>query len=187
MIGKRPYILGIGGTTNPGSLTEKIVRHGLTFAQEMGADTGFLGGEDLQLPLYAYGRERSSLVEHLIGEVRRADGIIIASPGYHGAISGLMKNALDYLEEIRGDSRPYLSHRAVGCIGLAAGWQAGTATLTGLRSIVHALRGWPTPLGVVVNSSEVVFDTTGALADPKINQQLKIMTGQVLELCQRNA
>jgi FMN reductase len=185
MTSKKPYILGIGGTTNPGSLTEKIVRYGLTFAQEMGADTGFLGGGDLQLPLYVYGLERSSLAENLIEEVRRADGIIIASPGYHGAISGLMKNALDYLEDIRSDSRPYLTHRAVGCIGLAAGWQAGTATLTGLRSIVHALRGWPTPLGVVVNSSEINIDATGALADAKIHQQLKIMTGQVLELCQR--
>ncbi|WP_043293742.1 MULTISPECIES: NADPH-dependent FMN reductase [unclassified Pseudomonas] len=184
MTSKKPYILGLGGTTTPGSLTEKMVRCGLAVAKEMGADTGFLGGEALRLPLYSYGLERNALAESLGEEIRRADGLIIASPGYHGAVSGMMKNALDYLEENRSDARPYLTHRAVGCIGLAAGWQAGSATLTGLRSIVHALRGWPTPLGVVVNSSEIAVDATGCISDLKIREQLIIMVGQIMQLCQ---
>jgi FMN reductase len=184
MSAKKPYILGLGGTMNPESLTEKIVRCGLEFAKEMGADTGFLGGEALQLPLYKYGVERSFLADNLAEEIRRADGLIIASPGYHGAITGLMKNALDYLEDNRGDVRPYLTHRAVGCIGLAAGWQAGAATLTGLRSIVHALRGWPTPLGIIVNSSEIAVDSTGVISDLKVREQLMTMVGQIMKLCQ---
>jgi len=184
MKAKRPYILGLGGTTTPGSLTEKVVRCGLELAKEAGADTGFLGGEALQLPLYRYGLERNALAERLVEEIRRADGLIIASPGYHGAVSGLMKNALDYLEENRSDARPYLTDRAIGCIGLAAGWQAGSATLIGLRSIVHALRGWPTPLGVVVNSSEISVDTTGFISDLKIREQLMVMVGQIMQLCQ---
>lgn len=183
---KKPYILGLGGTTNPESLTETVIRCGLEFAKELGADIGFLGGAALQLPLYGYGHEKSFLAESLIEEIRRADGLIIASPGYHGAVSGLMKNALDYLEENRDDVRPYLTHRAVGCIGVAAGWQAGTATLIGLRSIVHALRGWPTPLGVVVNSSEIVIDEPGVISDLKVREQLMIMSGQIIQLCQGN-
>ena len=31
-------------------------------------------------------------------------------------------------------------------------------TLSALRDIVHALRGWPTPLGAAINSAESVFD-----------------------------
>ena len=72
--------------------------------------------------------------------------IIVASPAYHGGVSGLVKNALDYVEDLRDAKRPYLDGRAVGCIACAGGWQAAVATLTGLRSISHALRGWPTPL-----------------------------------------
>jgi multimeric flavodoxin WrbA len=35
--------------------------------------------------------------------LRRAHGIIVASPGYHGSMSGLVKNALDYAEDMRDD------------------------------------------------------------------------------------
>ncbi len=58
-----------------------------------------------------------------------------------------MKNAIDLLEDLRGDSRVYLDGRAVGCIVTAAGWQGCNTTLGAMRGIVHALRGWPTPLG----------------------------------------
>ena len=40
--------------------------------------------------------------------------------------------------------------RAVGAVVLSEGAQAGGSTLAALRSIIHALRGWPTPLGVVL-------------------------------------
>ena len=33
--------------------------------------------------------------------------------------------------------------------------------MAALRSIAHALRGWPTPVGVAVNSSLKVFDAEG--------------------------
>ncbi len=47
--------------------------------------------------------------------------------------------------------------RSVGLIATAYGWQATGSTLATLRSIVHALRGWPTPLGAAINSSGGIF------------------------------
>jgi FMN reductase len=44
--------------------------------------------------------------------VRAADVLVIATRGYHSGISGLVKNALDTLEELRDDERPYLDGRA---------------------------------------------------------------------------
>ena len=46
--------------------------------------------------------------------------VVIASPGYHGTVSGLVKNSLDYLEVLREDDRPYLDGRAVGVIAVAS-------------------------------------------------------------------
>jgi FMN reductase len=149
-----PRILGLGGTTRQGSSSERALRVALGFAERAGADTGLLLAEDLEFPAYA--PERGSLgsqTSRLLDLVRRADGVIVASPGFHGGPSGLIKNALDHLEELREDDRPYLDGRAVGCIVCAAGWQATATTLASLRSTVHALRGWPTPLGVTINST----------------------------------
>ena len=98
----------------------------------------------------------------MCGWSARADAVIIATPGYHGGMSGLVKNAIDHLEALRDDERPYLDGRAVGVIVAAAGWQACGTTLVSVRSAVHALRGWPTPFGVTVNSAEQHPVPTGA-------------------------
>jgi FMN reductase len=61
----------------------------------------------------------------------------------------------------------------------ASGWQAATTTLTSLRSTVHALRGWPTPLGVAINS----LDWNGAGEDgfgDSVQRQLGILGEQVV-------
>lgn len=77
------------------------------------------------LPLYApNANELSKAQRELIETVRAANAIIVATPGYHGGISGLVRNALDTLEALRDDERPYQERRAVGSIVTAYGWQA---------------------------------------------------------------
>ena len=94
----------------------------LQAAERAGARTNLISGPMLQLPLYQPDNAaRSEGARSLVAELAMADGIILGSPGYHGSISGLVKNALDYAEDLRSDARPYFSGRAVGCIATAAG------------------------------------------------------------------
>lgn len=179
--GERPFIVGIGGTLRPGSSSEIALRVALDAAAAAGARTQAFVGADIELPIYAPERPgRSPAALAFLDAVRRADGVLIASPGYHGSISGLVKNALDYLEDLRGDARPYLDGRAVGCIVCAYGWQATGSTLSALRDIVHALRGWPTPLGATINSSEPVF-ADGRCVDARALAHLATVGRQVVE------
>jgi FMN reductase len=137
--------------------------------------------------MYSYGGERTDPALALIAALRRADGIIIASPGYHGTVSGLIKNALDYVEDMARDERVYFEGRAVGLIAVAAGWQATGSTLATLRSITHALRGWPTPMAVAINSAQPVFAENGAIADPGVANQINLLAGQVVEFARMRA
>lgn len=180
----RPHIVIVGGTMRPGSTSERLARHCGQLLQSLGASTVVFPATALELPMYA--PERATLhpvAQDFIRETQRCDGMVIASPGYHGGISGLLKNALDYIEELRADTRPYLHGRAVGCIVTAAGWQGANSTLAALRSVVHALRGWPTPLGVAVNSTQSLVDAAGAL-NPDIAHQLGIMARQIRQIAQ---
>lgn len=180
-----PFIVGLGGTLRPGSSCEKAISLALRHARELGADTELFSGGDLDLPLFcADGRELSGKAQRLVSSLRRSDGIIIASPGYHGSISGLVKNALDYTEYMRTDHNMYFDGRAVGSIVCAAGWQTVGTTLTTMRAIVHALRGWPTPIGVGINTSSRVFSTDGACEDEKVSQQLRQMVDQIYEFAE---
>jgi FMN reductase len=176
-----PYIVAVGGTLRANSTTERAMRHVLSAAQRAGAATKLISGTALQLPMYEPGNpERSDGARELVAELALADGIILGSPGYHGSISGLVKNALDYAEDLRSDPRPYFSGRAVGCIATAGGWPGEVNTLGALRDIVHALRGWPTPLGAAINSTERVFDEEGNCLVPRVAQILEAIAGEVI-------
>lgn len=182
----RPLIVGIGGTTRTPSSTDRALRFALRAAEELSARTFFFDGQFLErLPHFAAGNQsRSEAQRQFVEMVREADGLIVASPGYHGGVSGLVKNALDLLEDLRDDQRCYLDGRAVGCIVTAAGWQSCGSALGALRSIVHALRGWPTPFGATLNTSEQLFDASGAPIDSKIQTQLATIARQVVDFAQ---
>ena len=117
----------------------------------------------------------------LVDELRRADAVVLASSAYHGSIPGLLKNAIDYTQDLMRDDRPYLSGRPVGCIATGAGWQGVVTTLEHLRTVVHALRGWPTPLGVAINTLQPAFSPTGEPIDSKLEMQLCTLTDELLQ------
>ncbi len=178
-------MVGIGGTTVPDSSTEQALDLALAAAESFGARTMSFGGEFLVgLPHYGLkSNGQGDAVAEFIRAVREADGLVIASPGYHGSISGLVKNALDWLEETARDDRPYIEGLPVGLIVTAYGWQATGSTLSTLRSIVHALRGWPTPLGAAVNTSTKPFQE-GMCADAAAAAQLRLVGEQVVQFAQ---
>ncbi|MEU9734761.1 NAD(P)H-dependent oxidoreductase [Streptomyces sp. NPDC048002] len=177
-------IVGIGGTTRPNSSSELAVATALQAAATHGVRIKHFSGPFLSsLPHYApENPARTDNQRELVDAVRQADGIVIGTPGYHGGISALVKNALDLLEDLRDDDRPYFEKRSVGCIVTAAGWQACGTTLTSLRSIVHAMRGWPTPLGVTLNTGGTpLFGPDGACADPTVSDRLTQLASQIVE------
>ncbi len=177
----RPLIVGIGGSTHRGSTSELLLRAALAETAKLGARTKLIAGPDLMLPFYAPNLNlREANAQAMVDALRACDGLIIASPAYHGSISGMVKNALDYVEELRGETRPYLEGRAVGCIACASGWQAIGPVLAALRSIAHALRGWPTPLGVAANARSGLFDAEGVCTDKTLSTQLSIMAEQIV-------
>jgi FMN reductase len=187
--GRPPFIVGIGGTTVSPSSTERALRIALDAAAAEGAEVRMFGGAFLaRLPLYTPKAAALSAEEaDFVDAVRCADGLIVASPGYHGSVSGLIKNALDLLEETAGDARVYLTGMPVGLIATAYGWQATGGTIAALRAIVHALRGWPTPMAAAVNSSVSRFDGEGGCGDPAVNAQLALVGQQVVEFLRRSA
>jgi FMN reductase len=175
-------VVGIGGTLRAGSTSERLARAVLDRCAAAGASTRMFDGAHLAaLPHFnPEAAERSAAEIDLAEAVRACDALVIASPGYHGGVSGLVKNAIDLLEDLRGDPRPYFSDRAVGLIVTAAGWQAGGVTLSALRGITHAMRGWPTPLGIAVNTVEQrPFGADTTLTDPAIAALVSEMARQI--------
>ena len=56
-----------------------------------------------------------------------------------------------------------------------------------LRSVVHSLRGWPTPYGACVQGRKGLFDADGRCTDAEIEGQLRLVGAQVVEFARRRA
>ena len=175
-------IVAIGGTVYPGSTTEQALRLATRPAAEAGAEVSVFGGRYLgALAHYRGAGYEQGNGGELVEAVRAADGLIVAAPGYHGTISGLVKNALDYLEDLARDARPYLDGRAVGLISTAHGDQATMSTLITMRAIIHSLRGWPTPMGATIRTYEGLFSPDGECLEDRARLQIEMVGRQVLE------
>lgn len=178
-------IVGIGGTQRPGSGSEAALRTALAAAEAEGFEVAVFTGPALVLPLYdPTDPARSDVAAEMVAALRAASGVVLSSPGYHGTISGMVKNAIDYTEDLARDERVYLDGLPVGCIGVAHGWQAAVSTLGALRDVVHALRGVPTPYGAAVNAATGPF-ADGACRDVDVRASLELVGSQVAGLARR--
>lgn len=175
-----PHIVALGGTLRSESVTGRLLAAALEIAAARGARTTLLTGDAIAFPHYEPGNaERDPVIGRYLEALRTADAVIVGSPGYHGTLSGLVKTALDYVEQLRADERVYFDGLPVGLIATAGGWQAAVSTLQALRTITHSLRGWPTPMGLAVN----VAEAGDAIA--RCEPQMAIMVGQIFDFLRR--
>jgi FMN reductase len=178
---RRPLIVGLGGSPRPDASTMRALGAAIKMVAQAGAETVILSLAELELPSYQPDSgERSAGARRLVGEIGRADGLLIAAPDYLGGTSSLVTNALDYLWDLRDAPRPCLEARPVGLLACDEGPGAGGA-LPALRARVHALGGWPTPLGLSLSKHEsAAIDPYGAIANPSVADRFETLTDQVM-------
>jgi chromate reductase len=106
---------------------------------------------------------KPAAVAELDARIRAADGIVIACPEYNFSMTGVLKNANDWLS--RGGS-PYRWKR-VGVVGAGGGQVAGTARAQyHLRQNLQALQAIVMPRPeVFITNNEVTFSADGFLTD----------------------
>ncbi|MFG3255708.1 NADPH-dependent FMN reductase [Streptomyces sp. NPDC048172] len=183
-------IAALGGSLRAGSVSAQALRACAARARGAGAQVTVVAGRDLVLPLYdPDGGIRTAEESRLLATLRAADGVLLASPTYHGGMSGLMKNVLDHAEDLAHDTPAYLDGRAVGCITVAWNEVAGASALAGMRASVQALRAWAAPMGVVVGADATfdLRDGEGYGTDPRTARRLDILTDQVLDFARMRA
>ena len=153
-------LLGISGSLRKASTNTMLMRNA---AEVFGADT-FVEG-DINLPLYNGDLETAegvpAAVQLLADQIAAADAVIIATPEYNKAMSGSLKNALDWVSRTKGG--PW-NGKPVAIMSAAAGRAGGERAQFSLRLAMmpfrpNILQG---PEVLVANSSNE-FDENGKL------------------------
>ena len=153
-------LLGLSGSLRKDATNRKLLGE----AQRLFAPSAYVEA-DLDLPLYDGDLESAKgipeAVKTLAGQIKDADAIVIATPEYNQSISGVLKNALDWVS--RTDGAPW-ADKPVAIMSAAAGRSGGARAQYALRLCMQAFR--PRILQgpeVMVAASHEAFDPDGQL------------------------
>jgi FMN reductase len=188
--GRKPHIVGLGGTLREDSTSLRALEKAVQAASEAGGTTELLDLRELALPMYEPGRpfeEYGEGVERLVESMRGADAMIWSTAAYHGTLAGVTKNALDFAQFLARDERPYLEDRVVGLIATAGGSMAAVNAVNAMTNVVHALRCVTAPLSVPVPQSWRVFDEEGNLRDDGVAGRLESLGRLVVQMAEKLA
>ncbi len=169
-------IAGICGSLRVGSYTRSALQVALAGAAEVGAQTQLIDLREYDLILCDGKQDESRYpkdVARLRADVQRAQGIILATPEYHGGISGVLKNALDLMgfEEFEG--------KMIGLVGVSGGRLGAFNALHSLRDICRALHAWVVPEQASLPQAYELFDDNGKLKDEKLAARVQEVGRQV--------
>jgi FMN reductase len=171
-------IVGLGGSLARRSTSLAALKVAIEGAAQAGAATELFDVRELDLPMYVPDSEPvPDAAKTLCDAVYACQGMLWSSPLYHGTISGLFKNALDWLQ-LLGDRHPAsLTDKVVGLISTAGGTQ-GLQAVNTMEFIVGALRGWAVPLVIPIPQAWRVFQQ-GQVLDAGIAEQLHSLGREV--------
>lgn len=121
-------LLGISGALRTASTNTKLIHNA---ADIFAADSFILG--DLNLPLYdgdVHAKGIPAEVQALADQIKDADAVIISTPEYNKSISGVLKNALDWVSMTDGN---VWDNKPVAIMSAAAGRSGGERAQSALR------------------------------------------------------
>ena len=163
-------ILGVTGSLRENSHSTKTLATVLQIAaNKFGAEVRLLNLREMKLPFYSptittsdsfYGN-----IKIVTQYVEWADAFILASPDYHGSMSGTIKNFLDHFwEEFAGKTFGYLctSH------------EKGLTVMDQMRTAVRQCYGWSMPYGVSINSGQD-FNVDGQIINSQLSKRLNML------------
>ena len=157
-----PKLLTISGSLRKGSYNRMLLRE---------ATEAFGPAEvseaDLHLPLYDGDLEEAEgvpeKVQHLARQIREADAVVIAAPEYNKGITGVLKNALDWVSRVQGAA---FRNKPVVVISASAGRTGGETAQFMTLSCLTQLQARLLPgTAVLIAGAGDAFDEAGRLKD----------------------
>ncbi|MBN3522805.1 NADPH-dependent FMN reductase [Paenibacillus apiarius] len=172
-------IVLIAGSNRSEATSTKLVRYMAAQLEVKGHEAIVIDLYQSQLPLYCPdSNEDNANVIRLKESVSSADAIVLATPEYHGSISGVLKNALDYL------SFEHVNNKVVLSVS-SAGGAVGVSSLTHLQTMVRNLHGINCPEWVSIGGDLRQFTEEGKPQHANVIQRVNNTLDYFLKLAEQ--
>jgi NAD(P)H-dependent FMN reductase len=167
-------VLGVAGSMRQDSYSTLGLRMVLEEAKKYYSESYLLELRDINLPLYDPSGPSSNdpsfnnsnnVLEKITTALKWADALVLASPDYHGSMSGTLKNFLDYFwEDFAGKTFGYI----------IASHEKGLTVADQMRTAVRQCYGWSMPYNISING-EKDFDSKGNLVNSVLVKRIKML------------
>lgn len=165
-------VLGVGSSMREGSYGTRALKIVLDRMEKLQAETRLLDLRKVKMPTFNPNSSVQSgkRMREVTEEVNWADVFILATPDYHGSMSGPMKNFLDhYWQEFAGKTFGYIctSH------------EKGLTVMDQMRTAVRQCYGWSLPYGISVNGEED-FNEAGEIVNSFLAKRLRMLARDLI-------
>jgi FMN reductase len=166
-------VLGVAGSMRKQSYSTCGLKMVLEETKKYNAESYMLEVRKINLPLYDPSEitsdnsssNNNNVLERITTTLRWADVFVLASPDYHGSMSGGMKNFLDYFwEDFAGKTFGYI----------VASHEKGLTVADQMRTAIRQCYGWSMPYNISVNG-EKDFDSKGNLINSALSKRIKML------------
>ena len=168
MSGQPLKILGLAGEYRATSKSGMLVNQALNIAADRGAEVVFWDLAEQPLPWSVKKGWTHPNVKAFQTLLESCDAFFLSSPEYHGTMSGVMKNTLDWM---------YDKHVGGKVFGLMStlGGMSNSNTLNHMRITLRWLHGWPVPEQLAVGHVKEAFNDEGQLNDEALTGRLETL------------
>jgi NAD(P)H-dependent FMN reductase len=168
-------VLGVAGSVRHGSYSTLGLKMVLEEAKKYNSESYMIELRDLNLPLYdpsgtsldepSSNNNNNNVLERITTALKWADALVLASPDYHGSMSGGMKNFLDYFwEDFAGKTFGYI----------IASHEKGLTVADQMRTAIRQCYGWSMPYNISISGDDD-FDSKGDLVNSALSKRIKML------------
>lgn len=169
-------VVAIAGSLRQGSYSHQALNQAVDRLKALGAEVEVLDLRTMNLPFCNGGDEYPEYpdVKRLQETVKQADALVLATPEYHGSISGVVKNALDLM------SFEQLDGKVTGLISVLGG-QSNSNALNDLRVIMRWVHAWVIPEQIGIGQAWKAFGEDGKLLDEGLAKRFDQFAQSLIE------
>ncbi|WP_136441997.1 NADPH-dependent FMN reductase [Pacificoceanicola onchidii] len=173
---KKMSLVGISGSLRRASTNSFLVREA---ARRFGTDAFVFA--DIRFPLFDADLKEAegipAVVQTLRDQIARADAVVVSTPEYNKGISGVLKNALDWISVT--DENPWLN-KPVALVSAAAGRAGGERAQSMARLALTPFRPrlLTGPEVMIANTADQ-WDEKGLLINARSAKQLDALMDEL--------
>ncbi len=170
-------ILAFSGSTREASWNRKLLRVAVAGAEGAGASVTVVDLRDLPMPFYDGDLEAKeglpANARKLRALVMSHHGLLIGTPEYNFGLSGVLKNAIDWVSRKDGNEAPYAAFkgRIAAIVSSSPGATGGARALLHLRTVLTGCKALVIAEQLSLGVANKAFEADGKLTPPELHAE----------------